>query len=103
MIATSVALAAFAVAVVAGLYADNSADAILKRALFALIILWVAGHCVGRVFEHIVRVHLRKIDATTKLALAEPDSRQQAITSVASETRAAASSAPTNLQEDESV
>lgn len=64
------ALAGFMVAILAGLSADNSAEAILVRAIVALAICAVAGYAIGAVAAHVVRVEMRKIDAATEAALA---------------------------------
>ncbi|MFO0829999.1 MAG: hypothetical protein U0572_17795 [Phycisphaerales bacterium] len=70
LIASSVSLVAFAVAIAAGLSAGNPADAILTRALVAMFVCFVGGYFVGLVTEHVVRVQLRKIDAETEREVA---------------------------------
>ncbi len=62
-------LAAFAVAILAGLNAGNPADAILGRAVASLAIGWAGGLAVGMVLEHLVRLEKRKIDTTSEAAL----------------------------------
>lgn len=74
LIASSLALVAFAVAVVVGLEVGNPADAILLRALAAMLACFIGGYGVGLVCEQIVRGHLRKIDATNSVD--EPEEPQ---------------------------
>jgi hypothetical protein len=59
----TVALIAFAVAMVMGLLAENPADTILLRGLVAMLGGWILGGAVGLVAEHVVRIEMRKIDA----------------------------------------
>ena len=95
IIASSLGLVAFAVAVIAGLHADNPADSILLRALTAMIVCYISGLVVGRVFEHIVRVHLRKIDAATKKAISDAEASDEAEAKAIADRRAAAVAAGT--------
>jgi len=60
-IAVSLALTAFAVAVVAGLMAGNSASQVLKVALFSMIVCHVVGVFVGMICEHAVTDHLAQM------------------------------------------
>lgn len=63
-------LAAFAVAIVAGLAAGNGAEAILVRALVALACGAALGFAIGSVCAHLVRVETRRIDAVAQAELA---------------------------------
>jgi len=53
------ALSAFAIAIIAGLAADNPSDAILSRALIALVVCYPAGWLIGAVAERAIDEHLR--------------------------------------------
>ena len=53
------ALGAFAVAIVAGLAADNPADEILSRALIAMAVCYPVGVIIGVVAERAVDEHVR--------------------------------------------
>lgn len=55
VIAACSGLTAFAVAMVAGLSADNTAEAVLSRALIAMIICNVLGWFAGLICERTVR------------------------------------------------
>ena len=54
VIAASLGLSAFAIAVVAGLAADNPAETILARAVASMIVCHVVGWCVGLAAERAV-------------------------------------------------
>ena len=54
VVASSLASAGFAVALFAGLAADNSADAIVSRGLTAMLACYIAGWCIGVVAERAV-------------------------------------------------
>lgn len=54
VIASCFALAAFAVAVVAGMAGDNSASHVLSRALIAMILCYPVGLLVGIVCERVI-------------------------------------------------
>jgi putative Mn2+ efflux pump MntP len=69
VIAASVGLCAFAVALVAGLAAQNPLDAILTRALIALVVCQVMGYFLGIVCEHVITDAAAKY---TGRAVAEP-------------------------------
>jgi putative Mn2+ efflux pump MntP len=51
VIAASLGLSAFAIAIVAGLAADNPAQTILVRAMASLVACHIVGWCVGMVAE----------------------------------------------------
>ena len=53
-------LAAFAVAVVAGLGGGNTATSILLRALIAMIVCYPIGLVIGMVCQHVVEQHVRQ-------------------------------------------
>lgn len=57
-IATSLALTAFAIAVVAGLMASNPAAHVLKVAIFSMIVCHVVGVFVGMISEHAVSEYI---------------------------------------------
>jgi hypothetical protein len=54
VIAASLGLSAFAIAIVAGLAADNPAETIVVRALASMVACHVAGWCVGSIAERAV-------------------------------------------------
>jgi putative Mn2+ efflux pump MntP len=60
-IAVSLALTAFAVAVVAGLMAGNPAAHVLKVALFSMIVCHVVGVFVGMISEHAVSDYIAQV------------------------------------------
>ena len=63
-IAGCFALAAFTVAVIAGLAGGNAATSILVRALIAMIACYPVGLLIGAVCQHVVDQHVRdQIDA----------------------------------------
>lgn len=75
--ATCCGLAAFAIAIVAGLAADIPADAILARALTAMFLCWIAGAILGLIGERAIEDHLqnlRDIDDSSARA-EEPETR----------------------------
>ena len=53
------ALAAFAVAVVAGLAGGNTPSAILVRALIAMIVCYPLGLVIGLVCQHVIEEHVK--------------------------------------------
>jgi tetrahydromethanopterin S-methyltransferase subunit C len=69
VIAASVGLCAFAVALVAGLAAQNPLDAILTRALIALVACQLVGYFLGIVCENVIDDAAAKY---TRRAVAEP-------------------------------
>lgn len=73
LVASSFALVAFALAIAVGLSAGNPADAIISRALFALIAAAIGGYVVGLILEHLVRVTSRRIDASADAMIAEEE------------------------------
>ena len=60
-IAGCFALAAFSVAVIAGLASDNTAASILMRALFAMVVCYPVGLLVGFVCRHVIEQHLNEL------------------------------------------
>ena len=58
VIAACFTLAAFAVAVVAGLASDNPATHVLVRAVVAMIVCYPIGFIVGIVCERIISAHI---------------------------------------------
>ncbi|MDZ4829272.1 MAG: hypothetical protein SGJ09_03620 [Phycisphaerae bacterium] len=87
LIASSLALVAFAVAVVVGLEVGNPADAILLRALGAMLACFIGGYGVGLVCEQIVRGHLRKIDAMNLMEQPEEPQSQDELRSASTISR----------------
>ncbi len=53
------ALAAFSVAVVAGLAGGNAPSSILVRALIAMIVCYPVGLVIGLVCQHVVEEHVK--------------------------------------------
>lgn len=74
LVATVMALAAFAVAVIAGLSAGNPATLVLGRALACMIVCQAVGTAVGSIGERVVREHLesRNVPAPAVHAGARP-------------------------------
>ena len=65
-IAGCFALAAFSVAVVAGLAGGNTAAAILVRALIAMIACYPLGLLVGVLCRHVIEQHLAEQNAESE-------------------------------------
>jgi hypothetical protein len=79
VIAGSFALAAFAVAVLSGLFSDNPASAVLGRALASMAVCYPVGLMVGILCERVVTAHVeahRQLNPPPKesASLAPPDS-----------------------------
>ena len=55
LVAGCCGLAAFAIAIIAGLAADNAVDTIASRALLSLVICFVMGGVIGMVAESAIR------------------------------------------------
>ncbi|MHC4219345.1 MAG: hypothetical protein ACYSU7_12930 [Planctomycetota bacterium] len=62
------ALAAFAVAVVAGLAGGNASSSILVRALIAMIVCYPVGLIIGLVCQHVIEDHVRIRSGVSKTA-----------------------------------
>lgn len=62
LVSSSFGLVAFALAIAVGLSVGNPTDAILSRALIALIVASIAGYAAGLVCEHLVRIATAKIE-----------------------------------------
>jgi putative Mn2+ efflux pump MntP len=62
------ALAAFAVAVVAGIAAGNPPTSILIRALMAMLICYPLGMMIGLVCQHVIEQHI-KAEARANIAV----------------------------------
>ncbi len=73
LVASSFGLVAFALAIAIGLSAGNPSDAIISRALVALIAASIGGYGVGLVLEHLVRITARKIDESADRTLADEE------------------------------
>ncbi len=72
--ATSCGLAGFAIAIFAGLAADNPADEILSRALMSMFICWAAGAALGFIGERGIDEHVQNLRETddTSMRVEEP-------------------------------
>ncbi len=57
-IACCLALAAHAIAIVAGIAARNDATTVLTRAILALVIAYIVGQIIATVLEHVAREHI---------------------------------------------
>ena len=53
------ALAAFVIAILAGLSVGNTSSKILLSALFAMVVCYVVGSVIGMIAEYAVREHMR--------------------------------------------
>ena len=71
-------MAAFAVALVSGLWVGNPAASILARALLSLVLCYALGMMVGAICEHVVREHLARYKA--KRPVPEADSALKRVT-----------------------
>ncbi len=63
VIAGCFALAAFAVAVVAGVAGSNPPTVVLGRALMAMLLCYPVGFLVGLICQHAINEHLRANEA----------------------------------------
>ncbi len=87
VIAGTFGMAAFAVALVSGLWVGNPAASILSRALVSLMLCYAMGTLVGAICEHVVREHLARYKATHPVPKADnalkrvtpPESREEAV------------------------
>lgn len=66
VIAGCFALAAFAVAVVAGVASGNPASVVLMRALLAMTLCYPLGLVIGALCHRVVQQHLDATDAAAK-------------------------------------
>ena len=66
------ALAAFAVAVVAGLAGGNTPSSILVRALMAMVVCYPVGLVIGLVCQRVIEEHVKASPAAN--AVAQPGS-----------------------------
>ncbi|MBL9119914.1 MAG: hypothetical protein JNL80_08370 [Phycisphaerae bacterium] len=73
LVSSSFGLVAFALAIAVGLSVGNPTDAILSRALIALIVASIAGYCAGLVCEHLVRIATAKIERRADEIVAEEE------------------------------
>lgn len=73
LVASSFGLVAFALAVAVGLSVGNPADAILSRALVALIAATVGGYLIGLVVDYLARVTTAKLEREADAAIAEEE------------------------------
>lgn len=74
VIACVFALAAFAVAIIAGLSAGNGAARVLGSALAAMVVCHILGLVIGAIGQRIVTEHLQnaRTDSETSEAAAAP-------------------------------
>lgn len=63
IIATCLALVAFAAAMVAGLLSDNPATTTIWRALVAMVVCWFAGRIIGEMADRALNEHLEQYKA----------------------------------------
>ncbi len=77
-IAGCFALAAFSVAVIAGLASDNTAATILTRALFAMVACYPVGLLVGFVCRRVIEQHLVEPPETQETGSVSEPARQSA-------------------------
>jgi hypothetical protein len=77
LVASSFGLVAFALATVVGLSVGNPADAILSRALVALILGGIAGYAVGLICQHLVAVTSARIESAAEATLEEEEAALQ--------------------------
>lgn len=59
VIAACVALAAFAVAILAGLAGGSPSLTVLSRAVVAMMLCYPVGLIIGMVCDHVIRLHLQ--------------------------------------------
>lgn len=72
MIATSMALTAFAIACIAGLLAHNPSNVILFRSLGAMIACYIVGLILGTIGDYIVRQHIETYRKTNPIPQITP-------------------------------
>ena len=94
MIATIFALAAFAVMVVVGMLAGNTAWTILWRALMALVACYIAGRILGALAQRAVREHIEQYKQRHPISASQPGAGATNETAV----RAQRSPAPADAQ-----
>ncbi|MFG0251729.1 MAG: hypothetical protein ACF8NJ_02510 [Phycisphaerales bacterium JB038] len=78
VIAGACGMAAFAVAVISGLWVDNPVASILSRALLSLALCYALGMLVGTICEHAVREHMVRYKAERPVP--EADSALKSVT-----------------------
>ena len=76
-IAGCFSLAAFAVAVIAGLAAGNTATSILVRALIAMLVCYPVGLLIGLVCRRVLEEHIKSQDGATPEAVRSPPATEQ--------------------------
>ncbi len=76
-IAGCFALAAFTVAVLAGLAGGNAAMSILVRALIAMIACYPVGLLIGVICQHVVEQHVREQTDGDLTGATDTDSAEQ--------------------------
>lgn len=74
VIAASLGLAGFAIALVAGLSADNPASDIVLRAVVSMVACCLTGMAISAAAGRIVAEHLRKVGAPAAAAVPVPQS-----------------------------
>lgn len=91
-IAAVVALTAYALAIVAGLAAQNPATTILWRGMVVLVVAHLAGQLIGAAAEHALAQHLRRFEEQNPvpdLAVVERELERQRREAAAARGRAA--------------
>lgn len=67
IVGAAFALAAFAVAIIAGIFASNEALTVLGRATLALLVCYPAGYIVGIVCHRVVEAELQAKSASDSI------------------------------------
>ncbi|MEC9372770.1 MAG: hypothetical protein VYC34_02965 [Planctomycetota bacterium] len=79
LIAGCCGLGAFAVAIVAGLAANNAADTILSRSLLSLFVCYLVGYAIGLAAERAVRDGVDAYRASNPLPATTSTSHEQVV------------------------
>ena len=66
MVATAMGLAAFAIAILAGLYAGNPTITILGNAVLCMVACHIVGLFIGSIGERVVREHVESTYMATE-------------------------------------
>ena len=83
MVAGTVALAGFVVAVVAGLAVENPADVVLTRALLAMLACNLLGSAVGAVAYRTTALHVERYKRNTPIPSMTSPGAEEALAEVA--------------------
>ena len=82
VVASSIAISAFTIAIVAGLAAGNDPSAVLQRAIIATVGSYLAGIFLSAVAAHVVVEHLSGVRAGRRTSEAEAAAGPAAATSM---------------------